>query len=94
MATTKKKVAPKKTTTKKRANSNTASTKKTSSASKSAASDFWQVRFTINTVYWLIIGAAVISTALITYNTNQQINDIYDRIELDNAATESTMSRY
>lgn len=87
MATAKKKVTAKKTTTRKKASPK--KTTVTKASQPSTTSEFWQVRFTINTVYWLIIGAAVIATAIITYNTNQQINDIYDRIELENAAIDS-----
>ncbi len=42
---------------------------------------FWRVEFNINTVYWMIIGLAVIATAVWTYNTNQQISEIYDSID-------------
>ena len=50
-------------------------------ALKSSRSDFWKVDFTVNTVYWLIIGLAVIATAVWTYNTNEQITAIYDSID-------------
>lgn len=67
----------KKTTTKRAAKP----TVRKSVASKSKGSDFWRVDFTINTVYWLIIGAAVIAAALLSYNTNLQVNSIYDQID-------------
>lgn len=54
-------------------------------AKKSAVSrkkhNFWKVEFNINTVYWMVIGLAVIATAVWTYNTNQQITAIYDSID-------------
>ena len=59
--------------------------KKATTASAVSDNSFWQVKFTINTVYWLIIGAAVIATAFITYNTNVQLNELYDSIDAQNA---------
>lgn len=56
-------------------------TVKRSVAKKNPQSDFWKVEFTINTVYWLIIGAAVIAAAILTYDTNQRVNETYDQIE-------------
>lgn len=56
-------------------------TVKRSVAKRSKGSDFWRVGFTINTVYWLVIGMAVIATALLSYNTNLQVNSIYDQID-------------
>jgi cell division protein FtsL len=54
-------------------------------------SDFWKVQFTINTVYWLVIGLAVIATAVLTYNTNQQISDLYDSIDVSNLQADSSV---
>ena len=70
---TKKKLVTKKT--------KLAATKKHVAATKSSGQDFLKVDFNLNTVYWLIIGVAVISTALITYSNHQRINEIYDSIE-------------
>ncbi len=60
-------------------------TVKRSVAKKNPQSDFWKVEFTINTVYWIIIGAAVIAAAILTYDTNQRVNETYDQIERINA---------
>lgn len=67
----------KKTTTKKTAKA----TVKRSVAKKSPSKAFWKVDFTINTVYWLVIGIAVVAAALFSYTTNQRVNDIYDQID-------------
>ncbi len=74
----------KKTTTKKTAKA----TVKRSVAKKSTKNGFWKVDFTINTVYWLVIGVAVVAAALFSYTTNQRVNDIYDQIDV---ATIETM---
>ncbi|OGL33165.1 hypothetical protein A3F64_02970 [Candidatus Saccharibacteria bacterium RIFCSPHIGHO2_12_FULL_42_8] len=68
----------KKTTAKKTAR---ATVKRSVASKKTAKSNFWKVEFTINTVYWIVIGIAVISAAALSYNTNQQVNDIYDQID-------------
>ena len=81
-AKTTKKAAPKKST------KPVSTTRKTTKAS-TATSSFWQVKFTINTVYWLIIGAAVLTTAFITYNTHVQLNNLYDAIDAENARIEN-----
>lgn len=67
----------KKTTTKKTAKA----TVKRSVAKKSTNKAFWQVEPNINTVYWIIIGVAVVAAALLSFNTNQRVNDIYDQID-------------
>lgn len=74
----------KKTTTKKTAKA----TVKRSVAKKSSKGSFWKIEFTINTVYWLIIGIAVIAAAAFSYNTSQRVNDIYDQIDIQNAQAE------
>ncbi len=57
-------------------------TVKRSVAKKSTAkNNFWNIEFSINTVYWIAIGVAVIAAAVISYNTNMQVNDIYDRVD-------------
>ena len=74
----------KKTTTKKPAK---ATVKKTV-AKKSTTPRFWRIEFSIATVYWLAIGIAVISTAIYSYNTNQQVNELYDQIDARMASEE------
>lgn len=68
----------KKTTVKKTAK---ATVKRSVASKKTAKSNFWKVEFSINTVYWIVIGIAVIAAAALSYNTNQQVNDIYDQID-------------
>lgn len=68
----------KKTTAKKTAK---ATVKRSVASKKTAKSNFWKVEFSINTVYWIVIGIAVIAAAALSYNTNQQVNDIYDQID-------------
>ena len=71
---TRKKTTSKKTTK--------ATVKRSAVAKKSTKNNsFWKIDFSINTVYWLAIGIAVISAAALSYNTNQQVNDIYDQID-------------
>lgn len=67
----------KKTTTKKTAKA----TVKRSVAKKSTNKAFWKVEPNINTVYWILIGVAVIAAAMLSYSTNQRVNDIYDQID-------------
>ncbi len=38
--------------------------------------EFWNFKFTIQTVYWLLIGVGVIGTAIINYNIHAQVNDL------------------
>lgn len=68
----------KKTTAKKTAK---ATVKRSVASKKATKSNFWKVEFSINTVYWIVIGIAVIAAAALSYNTNQQVNDIYDQID-------------
>lgn len=72
--TTAKKVTPKKTVAKK------------SAASRSAANDyvtrpFLQAKFTEQTVYWLIIGVAVVALAAWVLSLQVQLNEMYDAID-------------
>ncbi len=71
----------KKTATKKTAKA----TVKRSVPKKTNENSFWQVKFTVNTVYWLAIGIAVVSAALFSYSTNLKVNEIYDQIDIQNA---------
>ncbi|MBI3494376.1 hypothetical protein HY004_00120 [Candidatus Saccharibacteria bacterium] len=68
----------KKTTTKKTAK---ATVKRSVAAKKSTKKAFWKVEPNINTVYWVLIGIAVVAAASLSYNTNQRVNDIYDQID-------------
>lgn len=70
--------AKKKTTTKKRA-TKTASTKKRT-VSKKKQSDFWTIKFTVETLYWLIFGALVVAIGYWTFTTSQEVNEIYNNM--------------
>ncbi len=72
----------KKTTAKKSAK---ATVKRSVASKKVTKKSFWKVEFTVYTVYWLAIGIAVIAAAALSYNTNQQVNDIYDQIDRSSA---------
>lgn len=73
MATTKKK-----TTTKKRATKATSAKRRT--VSKKKQSDFWTVKFTVETLYWLIFGVLVVAIGYWTFTTSQEVNEIYDNM--------------
>ncbi|MCA9338752.1 hypothetical protein KC939_00215 [Candidatus Saccharibacteria bacterium] len=73
MATTKRK-----TTTKKRATKATSAKKRT--VSKQKQSDFWTVKFTVETLYWLIFGVLVVAIGYWTFTTSQEVNEIYDNM--------------
>lgn len=72
-----KKPAPKKQPVKK------APAKKTSSraAATKSTSAFLETRFTEQTVYWLIIGVAVIALAAWVLALQVQLNEMYDAID-------------
>jgi|JI10StandDraft_1071094.scaffolds.fasta_scaffold204026_2 hypothetical protein len=70
-----KKPAPKKVATKKSV------PRKSSAASASNTSDFMQTKFTEQTVYWLIIGVAVIALAAWVLSLQVQLNQMYDDID-------------
>jgi hypothetical protein len=70
-----KKSAPKKSVAKKSA------PRKSSAASASSNSEFMQTKFTEQTVYWLIIGVAVIALAAWVLSLQVQLNQMYDEID-------------
>ncbi|MDO8335257.1 MAG: hypothetical protein Q7T74_00530 [Candidatus Saccharibacteria bacterium] len=74
----------KKTTTKKTAKA----TVKRSVAKKSTNKGFWRVEPNINTLYWIIIGIAVVAVALLSVSTNQRVNSIYDQIDSQTTETQ------
>ncbi len=63
------------------------------SVTKKNTNKFWKVEFNVNTVYWMAIGVAVIATASWTYNTNQQITEIYDSIDSVNIEADSNFTK-
>lgn len=57
---------------------------------------FWNFKPTIQSVYWALIGIAVIGTTIINFNTNAQVMNLIEDIrsdqlssEMDNAITEA-----
>lgn len=82
MATTKKKPVTKKTTAKKAA---AHASVKSFRVTKSTT-PFFHFDFTLQTVYWLILSALVVSLALWVMSLNMQIQDIYDQIDQTNEA--------
>lgn len=97
MAATKKKVATKPST--KAAKASTKPTAKTTKVktvvarksvpAKTESSSFWKIEFNVTTLFWLAIGVAVIATAAWTYNSSQQISEIYDSIDETNLQTQN-----
>jgi hypothetical protein len=51
--------------------------------------NFLDWRFTLESIVWVIIGIAVIATAIIVMNMSQQLNDIYDQIDAQNASLDT-----
>ncbi len=76
-----KKPATRKTTPKKHVTKRTVSAR----ATKAKSSEFMQARFTEQTIYWLIIGVAVITLAAWVLSLQVQLNDMYDQIEASDA---------
>jgi hypothetical protein len=57
---------------------------------------FWNFKPTMQSVYWVLIGIAVIGTAIINFNTNTQVMNLIEDIrsdqlsnEIDSAITET-----
>lgn len=91
-ATTKNKKQVSARTTKKSIQRKAPVKKTTVRRTKATNSEFWKVKFTVHTLYWLIIGLAVISTAFITYNTNLQVNEMYDQLAEQQATLETYLT--
>jgi hypothetical protein len=51
------------------------------------ATPFFHFDFTIQTVYWLILSAIVISLALWVMSLNMRVQAIYDQIDQNNSQT-------
>ena len=58
--------------------------------SRSVSTDFWKVDFNVNSLFWIVIGLAVIATGVLTYNTYLQTNAIYDSIDQINIESEAS----
>lgn len=44
---------------------------------------FMQAKFTEQTIYWIVIGVAVVALAAWVLSLQVQLNEMYDRIELE-----------
>lgn len=88
MATAKKKSPARKSTTKSTAaRTRSTSTTRTVAAKRSDDHKFSEVRVSDQTVYWLIIGAAVVALAAWTLSLQLKLNDVYNNIEVTSDST-------
>lgn len=57
------------------------------SAAVSARSNrrFMEARFTEQTIYWLVIGTAVVALAAWVLSIQVQMNDLYDTLDIQNS---------
>ncbi len=88
MATAKKKTTKKSPA--KKSQSKSAPVKRASrapSVASSARSDrkFMEARFTEQTLYWILIGAAVLALAVWVLSIQVQMNDLYDAADIQNS---------
>ena len=51
---------------------------------------FWNTKPSAQTFYWLIIGIAVIGTAVINYDTTIRVNSLIDQLNAQRAAIDTT----
>lgn len=65
-----------------------AAAKKTKAA---AEPQFTEVRFTQQTIYWMIFGAASVIFALWLYTLDARIRDLYDQIDANSYSTVEPM---
>lgn len=88
MAVSKKKPATKKSTATKKPSQARRTSKSSASRAQSAnpQSQFMQTKVTQQTIYWLIIGAAVIALTVWVLSLQRQLNDIYDQIQIDSSS--------
>lgn len=52
-----------------------------------AEQDFMSFRFTVQTVYWLILSVLVLALGIWVISLNTKINDIYNQIDASNSDT-------
>ena len=91
MATAKKKPAAKKSSRAKSSSVKTASRTKTVSYSPAFERKFMQTKFTEQTIYWLIIGAAVIALVVWVLSIQVKMDDMYN--DMDTAAQNTVLQR-
>ena len=58
------------------------------------ATPFFHFDFTIQTVYWIILGILFISLALWVASLNMKIQDLYDQIDETNQSISMPTTRY
>ena len=91
MATAKKKPtkkAPAKKSTVKAAPAKRTAPRVTSAAAVSRSDrSFMEARFTEQTLYWLVIGVAVVALAAWALSIQVQMNDMYDKLDIENSLT-------
>jgi len=82
-----KKTAQKKTTVKKpRAYAKSTSVKSFHVAPRQQ--DFWALNFTQQSLYWVIIGAAVLAVAIYVATLQIKINELYDQVDANSLQSE------
>lgn len=54
---------------------------------------FWQRQFTIESLYWVLLGMIVIAMALWIATLQIRVNSLYDQLNTTQAATDSNASR-
>ncbi len=81
-----KSAAKKKPVAKKAPAKKTASKRPSSKAVQVHHRPFMQAKFTEQTIYWLIIGIAVIALAAWVLSLQVQLNEMYDEIEATNTS--------
>lgn len=52
--------------------------------------EFFSFQPTVQTAYWLILGVIIIGLTVWVYRLQQQITDIYDTIEINNAQDDTS----
>lgn len=96
--TTKKKPATKRAPSRKTSRTTVRTKRATSKRYKSFKvtrdhKNFFTFKFTDQTVYWLVFTLAILALGLWIVNLQLKVNEIYDKIDLNNYANESSMMR-
>lgn len=88
MAAAKKKPTTRKTTKRKRTTTTRSTSRSRAQSVRSQRASFMKAEASEQTIYWLIIGVAVIALAIWILSLQTQLNDAYNQIETD-ASTNS-----
>lgn len=67
--------------------------KKKRASAPPAGQLFWQRQFTIESLYWVLLGMIVIAMALWIATLQIRVNSLYDQLNTTQAATDSNTSR-